>query len=255
MNVKKIAIAGPFTGHRAAYGKQIKHTLQPFLSDEMLDIHYFDDGADVDMARNVALTIIDHQFDVVIGHFNSYCALSVRTMYQQANMPLVLPASTSYELNKGVTDLVYRYSPDNKQQCQCVKQYFDVPFTVISDRSRYGNELKNHFDSLSKHSTSNYFIAGTYKGCADIVNKNINVLSDTKIVVCDDCDIDDFWWLLEKNKHKYVKVISQKSTFFDNLVHIMTMLKQASLPINQYLKSTQFFNHIGQANRARWILK
>ena len=101
--MKKIAIAGPFTGSRSDYGIRIKQVAAKFKQHSNLRFSFYDDGADVLTSLKVSASIINDNPDVIIGHFNSYCAIAVKEKYQAANIPLILPASTSPKLSTGNT--------------------------------------------------------------------------------------------------------------------------------------------------------
>src|SRR5436190_1840767 len=100
----KIALAIPLTGDIASLGQGIKRAAQLAIEQANaakklpfeVEMISFDDRSDPKEAVSVANRIVaDRGVVAVIGHFNSGCSIPASSVYAQANLPMLTPASSN----------------------------------------------------------------------------------------------------------------------------------------------------------------
>lgn len=165
---KKIAIVGPLTGPRSAYGDLLTSAANAALSahpisaeavstkavsttatstqsvSERVEFVYMDDQALPHVADAVAKALIEEGVTAVIGHFNSACAATVKDQYENAGIVFVLPASTGDDLTEQPSRYRFRLCASNTKQCEVVAELLDAKsgsHTVVSDGSPYAEGL------------------------------------------------------------------------------------------------------------------
>lgn len=147
----RVAVPGPLTGPRAAYGELIRKAVENLGVLPNLDTRFFDDKADPTAAERVAKEIVNDSIDVVVGHFNSDCARSAIPIYHAAGMPLLLPASTAPGLADGQS--VFRLCADESRQAETIVAFLretlqDCKPYIWIDGSIYGSRLRNQIETV-----------------------------------------------------------------------------------------------------------
>lgn len=146
----RVAVPGPQSGPRAAYGELIRKAVAGLGSLPKMEIILLDDKAEPNVAACVAEAIVKDGIDVVIGHFSSDCARAAIPVYQAAGMPLLLPASTASGLTDGRT--VFRLCADESRQAEAIVALWRgalhgrIP-SVWSDGSAYAKRLYRQLET------------------------------------------------------------------------------------------------------------
>lgn len=137
-----IGIAGPLTGVRRAHASLLHRACARLRANGLVPV-LLDDQADPATAVKVADRFVSSGVSAVIGHFNSACAEVTRSIYLDAEIPLLVPASSKDSL----TDLggVFRLCPKDSEQARllwlCVKGLRPADFEVVVDGSPYSERL------------------------------------------------------------------------------------------------------------------
>lgn len=116
-----IALIAPFTGDNAQYGEAFKTGLT-VLADEVnadggingvpLAFQVFDDAADAAQSTNMAQAVVgDEQYIAAIGSYSSTCTLAFAPIFDEAQMPVLVPCagnstiatSHTYTFQRGMT--------------------------------------------------------------------------------------------------------------------------------------------------------
>jgi|GEM_PF-2673330 len=137
----KIGFAGPMTGPRAAYGTLIRRAVAD--AEPWFDAVWGNDMASVRQAESVAQQFIKEGVDAVVGHFNSDCARAAGVMYQMADIPFLMPASTASDLTK--TTAAIRVCANDAMQVEALAKWLDERGESIAeiweDGSAYASRL------------------------------------------------------------------------------------------------------------------
>lgn len=146
----RIAVLGPQSGPRAAYGELIRNAVAGVGFLEQMDITLFDDKAEPVVAEKVAAAIARSDIDVAIGHFNSDCARAAIPVYRAAGIPLLLPASTAPGLADGRS--VFRLCADELRQAEAIVSFWrgkllGQTLRVWTDGSPYGTRLRHQLET------------------------------------------------------------------------------------------------------------
>jgi branched-chain amino acid transport system substrate-binding protein len=143
----KIGITGPFSGPRSAYGELLKRGVER-AKKEVLTEHTWivlDDVANPLIAKQVSKRMVNEGVGVVIGHFNSACALEAIPNYRDSNIPFLVPASTNPEITKKGNGMVFRFCPNDNQQIDKAHCFFKKHqvkhILIIHDGTLYGQKL------------------------------------------------------------------------------------------------------------------
>lgn len=103
-NDVKIAMALPLTGDIGSLGQGIQRAIQLAFNEAKaanklpfpVALVAFDDRSDPKEAVSVANRIVaDRSVSAVIGHFNSGCSIPASSVYVQAGLPMITPASSN----------------------------------------------------------------------------------------------------------------------------------------------------------------
>ncbi|MGB3328421.1 MAG: ABC transporter substrate-binding protein [Thermomicrobiales bacterium] len=104
-----VAVAGPMSGDDAPIGEQVRNSAIIARDDfnatvvrgPRMDLIFFDDRNDPDLARTVAQEIVDQgRFVGVIGHGTSSTSLAAAPIYQAAGMPVITAQATIDSLSQ-----------------------------------------------------------------------------------------------------------------------------------------------------------
>jgi len=89
--------------HRPAFERGVELALAAWPHRDGIALHRASDGADPQRARDVARRFVAEGVDVVVGHFSSAAAAAAAPVYEQAGIPLLLPAATATALTVHTT--------------------------------------------------------------------------------------------------------------------------------------------------------
>jgi branched-chain amino acid transport system substrate-binding protein len=151
-----IAVAGPMTGSDAAFGAQFKVGAEAAIADinakggvlgKTLKLEIGDDACDPTQAKAVAEKLAGQKVAAVIGHFCSGSSIPASSVYNEAGIVQISPAST----NPKFTDerpgpFSYRVCGRDDQQgsaaaAYLVKNYANAKVAFLHDKSTYGKGL------------------------------------------------------------------------------------------------------------------
>lgn len=203
----RIAVCGPMSGPRKAYGEMLIEESN-VLKSNFVHLDYFDDMAQADQAIKIAGEIVSQQYDLVIGHFNSYCSMAVKDIYKTAKIGFISPLSTHPELRLETGGAIF--SPSDKNQVRLV---VDAALTnsraiyALNDGSEYGKRLTDLLMAEYKlvqvrQSTEKFaegktdqiliFLSGAHCNILDFHKELREVAPNLMIVCCDDCYIEEY---------------------------------------------------------------
>ena len=154
-----VGIAGPMSGSFAFIGEQMKRGAQQAIDDinskggvlgKKLALAVGDDGCDAQKAATVAGDFVKQKAAVVVGHFCSAASIQASTVYAQASILQITPASTDPKLtddaaSKGWTN-VFNIAGRVDAQGAIAGDYLATKYkgkkiAVIDDKSPYGKAL------------------------------------------------------------------------------------------------------------------
>ena len=204
----RVAIAGPLSGPRGAYGRLIANTVGSWMNRVGLQCTLFDDGASPPVAMSVADAIVKGRFEAVVGHFNSNCAMAVRPVYSAARVPLILPAATAPGLADGIHS--FCLCADETYQVQRIlefaRAYRRSPLYMWSDGTLYGERISAcmeamrgsgflriaSLDEVDPISNGLVVCLGHCEKIMKAVGAHRRRLERSVLLCCDDCFIEDF---------------------------------------------------------------
>jgi branched-chain amino acid transport system substrate-binding protein len=155
----QIATVGPITGSNAAFGEQLKKGAEQAVADinakggvlgQKLVLSVGDDACDPKQAIAVANQMASKGVVFVAGHFCSSSSIPASTVYNEAGILQITPASTNPALTedaaKNKWDNVYRTCGRDDQQGAVagkylVAHYKGKPIAILDDKSAYGKGL------------------------------------------------------------------------------------------------------------------
>ena len=157
-NTIKIAFTGPLSGEVANYGASAKNALQLALDEanasksleKKLVLTAFDDKCDTTLAKEIAETIVDQEFQFVVGPVCNEVAEVVLPIFNSAEILVISPAITkpSLTLSKKYPYFFRTISHDFKQgelQAKFLLKYGLRKIALVHDETVFG---KSSSDSL-----------------------------------------------------------------------------------------------------------
>lgn len=261
MRELKVAVVGPLSGPRAAYGQLIEATVAAFDRPAGLHLQLFDDRAQTDAALQAARAICEADCDVVVGHFNSDCAREVRPVYRAADIPLLLPASTAVGLPDGRH--VFRLCADDWQQATAIAALVRARFAQFrlhywSDGSAYAKRLHKLLEQALGYALIPF--AGHIGSSQAAQNAVVYLGSHVSImkqmadegddgqgwvsICCDDCWIDEF----RDSARSQTYVCAPHASYGKLLEDALSIVR--SVYLEQCAQMTQFFDASGESRSA-----
>jgi branched-chain amino acid transport system substrate-binding protein len=152
----KVAVVGPVTGQYASFGAQMKNGAELAVEDinaaggvlgKTLDLDVGDDACDPKQAVAVANQMVGDGVAMVAGHYCSGSSIPASSVYKDADMVQISPAST----NPAFTDNragpnIYRVCGRDDQQGGVAGKYLaenfkDKNIAIVHDKTAYGKGL------------------------------------------------------------------------------------------------------------------
>ncbi|WP_432089368.1 FAD-dependent oxidoreductase [Streptomyces sp. bgisy095] len=209
----RIAVVGPFSGPRAAWGELLRQSAQRYASPGLSwELH--DDRGDAEWGVLRAGDITeDGGYAAVIGHFNSAGAEGALPLYRRAGLPAVLPLATRPGLLAGSGGDALRWCPDDLGQLRAIASAAarrgSRRLLVTHDDSDYGRRLAELFTALpaaplpvvalpAPWSTppgdgeGAVAVCGTHVGVAGVVRRLRRAGFDGGLYATDDCSVREF---------------------------------------------------------------
>lgn len=203
----RVAVVGPFSGPRAAWGELLKRAAATH-DGVRWDLH--DDRGDASAARAAAETIVaDGQYALVIGHFNSAGARAAIPVYRAAGLPVLLPLATAPRLLAGRPGTALRWCPDDLAQLaelrSAIERAGHERVVVANDGSAYGTALAELFLALPGRAprvsvvddtATALLVCGTHIGAASTARARREAGFAGVLYFTDDCAVEEFGELL-----------------------------------------------------------
>jgi branched-chain amino acid transport system substrate-binding protein len=163
-----VGLAGPMTGGIAAFGEQLKRGGEKAVEDinakggvlgQKLHIEIGDDACDPKQAVSVANDLVSKKAVVVIGHFCSGSSIPASSVYAEANIVEISPASTNPQYTERGLKNVFRVCGRDDAQGPTMADYILSHFkgkviAIVDDKQTYSKGLADAFKSaLNKAGT------------------------------------------------------------------------------------------------------
>lgn len=160
-----IGVAGPMTGSNAAFGEQLRRGAEKAVADinakggvlgQKLVLKIGDDACDPKQAVSVANDMVAAKVAYVAGHFCSSSSIPASSVYNEANILMMSPASTNPKLTDQGLANVFRVCGRDDDQGPTAAKYVVEHFkgkniAVADDKQTYSKGLTDAFRSgLSK---------------------------------------------------------------------------------------------------------
>ncbi|WP_067100988.1 branched-chain amino acid ABC transporter substrate-binding protein [Marinomonas atlantica] len=151
-----IGVAGPHTGAYAAFGEQLWRGAEKAAMDinakggingEMIKLVKADDACEPKQAVSIANRLVDSDEAVaVVGHFCSSSSIPASTIYEEAGVLMVTPASTNPTLTERGLPNVFRVCGRDDQQGDVAASYIVDDLgakrvAILHDKDTYGKGL------------------------------------------------------------------------------------------------------------------
>ncbi|MFD4658716.1 FAD-dependent oxidoreductase [Kitasatospora sp. NPDC058444] len=202
----RVAVVGPFSGPRAAWGELLEHAA---AAHDGVRWEFHDDRGDAIVAREVAETIAaDGGHALVVGHFNSAGARLALPVYRSAGLPLLLPLATAPRLLDGPAGAALRWCPDDLAQLvelrSAVREAGHTRLAVVDDGGTYGAVLAQLLRGLPADGlrlvdvaeADALVVCGTHVGAAREARARRAAGFPGTLYFTDDCAVDEFPGLL-----------------------------------------------------------
>ncbi len=273
---KSIAVVGPFSGPRAVYGEMLKKgVLRANVNiAKPLDLEFYDDMGDPLRAKAIAEEVTTSGKVAVVGHFNSFSALEALPIYKDAQIPLLLPASTNMNILSRF-DNVLRFCANDELQIRIVKEYclhHNLKTGILlHDQTSYGKDLYGLFlkskgfltiKEFSNETLKNVdfvYFAGTHYNAAHITKRLLKMNYQGAIFLSDDSYTDEFIQLLGKENAKNCLVVAAQEdyeqTSYLAIKYLIDNFERENYFSSIVEKIDHGFSSTGENIRAGWSLK
>ena len=159
-----IGLAGPMTGGIAAFGEQLKRGGEKAVEDinakggvlgQKLQVVIGDDACDPKQAVSVANDLASRKVAVVIGHFCSGSSIPASSVYAEANIIEISPASTNPQYTERGLQNAFRVCGRDDAQGPTAAEYVLDHFmgkniAVVDDKQAYSKGLADAFFAAMK---------------------------------------------------------------------------------------------------------
>lgn len=145
-----VGVAGPLSGPLQEYGQLLIRAAQ-VNSHPAIKWIIRDDKADSLAAESIAKEFVSLGVSLVVGHFNSACAMTAAKIYGPERIPLVAPLTTLNDLIECGCGWVLRPCGSNFQQAEIVDGFLrsnNIPWSQVDffcDQTLYGLDLLKSF--------------------------------------------------------------------------------------------------------------
>lgn len=181
-----VGVAGPMTGSYATFGAQFKAGADAAVENltimgNKLKIEIGDDACDPKQAVAVANKLVGDKVAFVVGHFCSGSSIPASSVYNEAGILQISPASTNPKLtDERAGPGVFRVCGRDDQQgsvagAYIAKNYKDKAVAVVNDKSAYGkglaDETKKSMNAAGKQEALYESITAGEKDYTALVSK------------------------------------------------------------------------------------
>jgi branched-chain amino acid transport system substrate-binding protein len=171
----KVGVAGPITGPNAAFGAQLKNGAEQAAEDinaaggingQKIQIVIGDDVSDPKQGVSVANKFASEGVKMVVGHFNSGVSIPASSVYEEAGIVQVTPASTNPQFTERKMWNTFRTCGRDDQQGAVAGAYLADKFkgkkvAIVHDKTPYGKGLA---DETQKAMEAKGLKAAMYEG-------------------------------------------------------------------------------------------
>jgi len=154
-----IGIAGPMTGDQSKLGGDIERGAQLAVDEwnakggilsRQIGLEVGDDQHDPKQAVSVANKMINLGIVGMVGHFNSSASIPASSVYHDAGVPMITPASTNPKLTEQGYDNVFRVVGRDDQQGKVAADFVAKHLkakrvAILHDKTTYGQGLAKEF--------------------------------------------------------------------------------------------------------------
>jgi branched-chain amino acid transport system substrate-binding protein len=155
----KIGVAGPMTGDQAKLGSDLVNGATLAVEEwnakggvlgKKIELVTGDDRRDPKEAVSVANKLVNEGVAGVIGHFNSSCTIPASTIYNEAKVIQITPASTNPSYTKQGFKGAFRVCGTDDQQGRYAADYMvnvlqKRKVAILHDKTTYGQGLADEF--------------------------------------------------------------------------------------------------------------
>ncbi len=182
----KIGVAGPLTGDQAAFGEMLKNGALLAVDEwnnkggvtvggkkMKVEILWGDDRHDPREGVSIAHKFINSGVIGVVGHFNSSVSIPASTVYAEAGVVMITPASTNPKLTEQGFKNVFRVCGRDDQQGLVAADFIvdklkKKRVVILHDKTTYGQGLANETKRfLEKRGVKPVFYSGIVQGDKD----------------------------------------------------------------------------------------
>ena len=182
----KIGVAGPLTGDQAAFGEMLKNGATLAVEEwnakggvsvgkkkMKVDILWGDDRHDPREGVSIAHKFVNSGAAGIVGHFNSSVSIPASTVYAEAGVVQITPASTNPKLTEQGFSTVFRVCGRDDQQGEVAANYIVDKLklkriAILHDKTTYGQGLADETKRfLEKRGVKPVFYSGVVQGDKD----------------------------------------------------------------------------------------
>ena len=182
----KIGVAGPLTGDQAAFGEMLKNGATLAVEEwnakggvsvggkkMKVDILWGDDRHDPREGVSIAHKFVNSGAVGIVGHFNSSVSIPASTVYAEAGVLQITPASTNPKLTEQGFSTVFRVCGRDDQQGEVAANYIVDTLklkriAILHDKTTYGQGLADETKRfLEKRGVKAVFYSGVVQGDKD----------------------------------------------------------------------------------------
>ena len=182
----KIGVAGPLTGDQAAFGEMLRFGATLAVEEwnakggvslggkkMKVDILWGDDRHDPKEGVAIAHRFVNSGVAGVVGHFNSSVSIPTSTVYAEADVVQITPASTNPKLTEQGFGTVFRVCGRDDQQGEVAADFVVNALkarrvAILHDKTTYGQGLADETKRfLEKKGVKPVFYSGVVQGDKD----------------------------------------------------------------------------------------
>ena len=205
-----IALGEDSNHHSRTFIRAVNYSLDKFSSFKNISLKIVNDKKTAEGGQQAAKELLEWGAQAVVGHFSSIAALSAIPEYINAQIPLLLPASTSNLIDQfnPASNNIYRYQKTNETLISycvdtCKNRHTEGRSFFLIQDNEYGNMMMMHIPPLSDicvirnlptkiHKNDTFVVIGYSSYAAKIINQ-LTEFQIEKLILIDDADNPDVW--------------------------------------------------------------
>ncbi|KHJ69285.1 hypothetical protein QU24_04390 [Pantoea rodasii] len=205
-----IALGSDSNHHSRTFIRAVNYSLDKFSCFRNVSLKIVNDKKNSEGGVIAAKELLQWGAQVVVGHFSSIAAISAIPVYIDADIPLLLPASTSSLIDEfnPISNNIFRYQKTNESLISycvdaCKTQHAEGRTYFLIQDNEYGNMMMMHIPSLSDvcvirslpgriNKRDTFVVIGYSNFAAKIINQ-LTEFQIEKLILIDDADNPDVW--------------------------------------------------------------